>query len=40
MKKFLLLFGKDLHTKLKIKSIETGISMNDLIIKAIEEFLK
>jgi predicted HicB family RNase H-like nuclease len=40
MKKFLLSLDEKMHQDLKIKAIEKGISMNDLIAKAIQKVLK
>ena len=39
-KKFMVFFDADLHKQIKLKAVEKGISMNDLIIKAVEIYLE
>lgn len=38
--KYMLDFGGDLRTEIKKQALEEKISMNDLIVKAIQQYLK
>jgi predicted HicB family RNase H-like nuclease len=40
MKKFMLSLDEKLHQELKIKAIQQGKNMNELIVKAVEKELK
>ena len=39
-KKFTLFLDTELHKQIKLKAVEKGISMNDLIIKAVKIYLE
>lgn len=39
-KKYMLKMSEELHRQAKIQAVSEGISMNDLILKALEAYLK
>ena len=39
-KKFMVFLDTELHKQIKLKAVEKGISMNDLIIKAVKLYLE
>ena len=39
-KKFMVFLDTKLHKEIKLKAVEKGVSMNDLIIKAVKVYLE
>jgi predicted HicB family RNase H-like nuclease len=39
-KKFMVFLDAELHKQIKLKAVEKGISMNQLVINALTEYLK
>ena len=39
-KKFMVFLDTDLHKQIKLKAVEEGISMNELIIEAVKIYLE
>lgn len=40
IKKFTLFLEPELHKQIKLRAVEESVSMNELIIRAIEHYLK
>jgi predicted HicB family RNase H-like nuclease len=40
MADYILRYDDELHKRAKIRAVEEGITLKDLIIKALEEYLK
>jgi predicted HicB family RNase H-like nuclease len=40
IKKFTLFLNSTLHKQIKLRAVEESVSMNELIVKAIEQYLE